>query len=334
MKSPVSEKEMPLQASLSKQNFRKEDFDYVHLSFYCEESGEYFTTTDLDDFNENQVCNHYRAKYSIPFVEELILFRKTYGLSASKMSKILGLGINGYRNYEQGEIPSLSNSNLIRTVMNNPCGFRSLVEECSTISSKEKSKLLNKIQSVEEQQQNGSRQTILKFLIPDRKPTTVTGFRKPNSDKLFHMILFFSQRMAPSITRMNKLLFYTDFNHFKQTGFSISGSVYRALEQGPALDNFRSIYEYLETENCIEISYEEFEIGVMVPRIQPGTSLKFNGDLFDEKELLHMELIAEKFKGFTATQLKDFSHLEKAWVECIENRSIIDYCYALSLNLN
>jgi uncharacterized phage-associated protein len=140
--------------------------------------------------------------------------------------------------------------------------------------------------------------------------------------------------MAPSITRMNKLLFYTDFNHFKQTGFSISGSVYRALEQGPALDNFRSIYEYLETENCIEISYEEFEIGVMVPRIQPGTSLKFNGDLFDEKELLHMELIAEKFKGFTATQLKDFSHLEKAWVECIENRSIIDYCYALSLNLN
>jgi hypothetical protein len=58
------------------------------------------------------------------------------------------------------------------------------------------------------------------------------------------MVVFFTESMQPWKTKMNKLLFYSDFLMFKQTGFSISGIQYRAIPMVGS-DNFNSIYEYL-----------------------------------------------------------------------------------------
>lgn len=44
--------------------------------------------------------------------------RKRYGISAQKMSLLLGIGINQYRLYEQGEVPSVSNGRMIRLISN------------------------------------------------------------------------------------------------------------------------------------------------------------------------------------------------------------------------
>lgn len=128
MKSPITGKEMRLHEEKSKLVFRKEEFEYNHRCYYCADSGETFTTTELDAFNLNQVYNKYREKHNIPFPEQIQGLREKYNLSAARMSKILGFGVNSYRNYESGEVPSISNANLINTILKSPGKLEHLVE--------------------------------------------------------------------------------------------------------------------------------------------------------------------------------------------------------------
>ncbi len=53
------------------------------------------------------------------------------------MSEILGLGINSYRNYENGEIPSQSNGNMIQ-LMRDPRKFKSVVEISQVLNGSKK----------------------------------------------------------------------------------------------------------------------------------------------------------------------------------------------------
>lgn len=116
MKSPITDKEMKLTKERRSMDFRKETFEIVFHFYRCEDSGEQFTSTSLDEVNMNQVYNQYRDKFNIPFPDEIIRIREKYGLSAVKMSEILGFGVNSYRQYEAGEMPSIANAKMIQMV--------------------------------------------------------------------------------------------------------------------------------------------------------------------------------------------------------------------------
>ena len=74
--------------------YRGEEYPCVVTLFQDEDGGEPFTTTESDTVWFNQVTNQYRAKYGIPYTDEIIALREKYGLSATKMSAILGFGVN------------------------------------------------------------------------------------------------------------------------------------------------------------------------------------------------------------------------------------------------
>ena len=128
MKSPFTGNEVILIKEKKHLIFRKEEFTYTHHSYLCVDSEESFTDTELDTLNLNQVYNQYLDKYNLPFPEEIISIRKKYNLPANKMSLSLGFGVNTYRNYENGEVPSLANAKLIQ-LAKNPKSFKLLVEE-------------------------------------------------------------------------------------------------------------------------------------------------------------------------------------------------------------
>ena len=114
MKSPITGKEMKLIKERRSMHFRKEEFEVVFHYYKCEDSGEQFTTTSMDEVNMNQVYNQYRDRFNIPFPDEITRIREKYGLPANKMSEVLGFGVNTYRQYEAGEIPSIANAKLIQ----------------------------------------------------------------------------------------------------------------------------------------------------------------------------------------------------------------------------
>ncbi len=116
MKSPFTGNEMSLLIENTHLKFRKEEIPVQYHYYECSETKERFTTTELDNLNLTQVYNTYRTIHNLPFPDEIKKIREYYNLPASKMSEILGFGINTYRNYENGEIPSDSHARLIQLI--------------------------------------------------------------------------------------------------------------------------------------------------------------------------------------------------------------------------
>ena len=118
LKSPVTGREMKVMVKKDWIDFRKERFNILFHYYEDEGSDEVFTDEELDTLNLNQAYNQYREKYRIPFPDAIRSIREKYGLSAAKMSEVLGFGTNIYRQYEAGEVPSISNARLIDNIEN------------------------------------------------------------------------------------------------------------------------------------------------------------------------------------------------------------------------
>lgn len=126
--------------------FRGEKYTYEHINYRCEETGIEFTTDEMDFENLERVYVQYRTKYGIPSPAEIKETRELYGLSASKMSEILGLGANQYRLYEDGVMPSEAIGKMLQSIRT-PAVFLGYVENSKgQMSAKEYEKLSQKIQ--------------------------------------------------------------------------------------------------------------------------------------------------------------------------------------------
>jgi putative zinc finger/helix-turn-helix YgiT family protein len=332
MKSPITGNEMKLTKERRSMDFRKETFEIVFHYYKCEDSGEQFTTTALDEVNMNQVYNQYRDKFNIPFPNEIIRIREKYGLSAAKMSEILGFGVNSYRHYEAGEMPSVANAKLIQ-MADDPKRFMDMVELCGTLDEKAKTKLIQKAQLLaDEKKRNIFNLNFKEYLLGNHLADIYSGYRNPNFEKFTEMVVYFSDRLSPFKTKMNKLLFYADFLMFKQSCFSISGVRYKAIDMGPVPNNFQSIFEYLANKHEIDIYTTEFPNGYTGEQFKARKDRKFNAELFTENELETIEKVAKVFKETSTNDIIELSHLEEAWKKNAKGKSVISYEYAFELN--
>ena len=332
MKSPITGLEMKLTKEQRSMIFRKETFDIVFHYYQCEDSGEQFTSAALDELNMNQVYNQYRDKFNIPFPDEINNIRSKYGLSASKMSEILGFGVNSYRQYEAGEIPSVANAKLIQMV-DDPQNFMEMTALCGTLDEKARVKYIQKaIFLAEEKKRNIFNINFKEYLLGNHLADKYSGYRNPNFEKITEMVVYFSDKLSPFKTKMNKLLFYADFLMFKQSCFSISGMRYKAIEMGPVPINFQSIFEYLANKNEIDIFTTEFPQGYIGEQFKAKNDRPFRVELFSENELNVLEKVANVFKPTSTNQIIEISHLEEAWKKNEKNKSVISYEYAFDLN--
>ncbi|MDP4580857.1 MAG: DUF4065 domain-containing protein [Saprospiraceae bacterium] len=332
MKSPITGLEMKLTKEQRSMIFRKETFDIVFHYYQCEDSGEQFTSAALDELNMNQVYNQYRDKFNIPFPDEINNIRSKYGLSASKMSEILGFGVNSYRQYEAGEIPSIANAKLIQ-IVDDPQNFMEMTALCGTLDEKARVKYIQKaIFLAEEKKRNIFNINFKEYLLGKHLADIYSGYRNPNFEKITEMVVYFSDKLSPFKTKMNKLLFYADFLMFKQSCFSISGMRYKAIEMGPVPINFQSIFEYLANKDEIDIFTTEFPQGYIGEQFKAKNGRPFRVELFSENELNVLEKVANVFKPTSTNQIIEISHLEEAWKKNEKNKSVISYEYAFDLN--
>jgi len=328
MKSPYTGKEMKLVKENRQMEFRKEKFNIIFHYYLCEDTHEQFTDIDLDELNINQLYNQYRDLYNIPFQDEIISIRKKYNLSSAKMSQILGFGPNGYRLYESGEIPSLSNAKLIQ-MANDPNDFIKLLNMCDKIEQNEKNKIIEDIKHlINKEEDSLFEREYIDYLFGSEYPSFMTGYKKPSFEKISNMVAYFAKRLSPFKTKMNKLLFYSDFLMYSKTCFSISGLKYQAIQRGPVPINFQSLYDFLYNKNIIKINTVDF--GEYYGE-QIINSIDFDDDLFSINELQILDFVVEKFENINSTQISDLSHMEKAWIENVEDKDFINYNYSFEL---
>ena len=333
MKSPITGKEMTLQNEKSILVFRKEEFEYNHKSYFCEDSGESFTTTELDEFNLNQVYNKYRDKHNVPFAEEIREFREKYSFSYADITKILGLGVNSYSNYEKGEVPSLANAALLKAIINSLGTLKGLIKSNNEISESQREKFLKNIGKVKKEEElNKRKQELIDYVFDyNFLPDNFSGYKKPNFDKLVEMVVYFTENVRVTPTKMNKLLFYSDFLHYKLTGVSISGTRYFAHTHGPVPKKFRTLFDYLSDQQIVDLISVQYPSGLVGEEFIKIPSKAFKSELFDKVEIDILDEIILKFKKYNAKEIRELSHEEKAWIDNEKSKGLIDYNYSFEL---
>lgn len=112
-KSPFTGGVVELLTEEATTTFRNERYSYTRYYYRCVDTGRTYTDNELDDKSLDQVYDQYRNRHGIPSKSEIKKIRELYGLSALAMSKILGLGDNQYRLYEDGAMPAVSVGKLI-----------------------------------------------------------------------------------------------------------------------------------------------------------------------------------------------------------------------------
>lgn len=333
MRSPITGKEMKLVVIKDKLEFRKESFEIDHHHYLCEESGEVFTDEALDELNLLQAQNQYRERYNIPFPDDIRRLRESFGLSAAKMSEVLGFGANGYRQYEAGEVPSMSNARLL-ALAKDPSEFRKLVMLSNTYEGRIPDALMEIIQALVEKQKSFFSNDLNRYLMQgfhNETPNSLTGYRTPSLEKFVEMVVYFTEAVRPWKTKLNKLLFYADFLHYKWTCFGITGATYVAINMGPVPNNFNSLFEYAAVNDDVDITYQEFANGGIGEVFSPFGNRRFNAQLFEETELKAMNAVATTFKDASTREMIAWSHEEQGWIENFPTKGKIKYSHAFAL---
>lgn len=200
---------------------------------------------------------------------------------------------------------------------------------------KELHKIRTRIEHLIEEEQE-SDETLLKQLLSLNRqhPDVFSGYREIKLNKFLHMILFFAETVQPMKTKLNKLLFYADFLNYKKTGFSISGSRYVAINLGPVPNDYDTLFEFFLRNKLIDVEYVQFEnrdnIGEKFIR-NPDRS--FEQELFNEKEMSSLQLVADHFKAMSTHELIELSHNEKAWKVKEKTKSFLEYDDAFELSI-
>ena len=309
MKSPFTGKEMKRVYEKRTWNFRGEQYDYIHIAWFCEDSGEQFTDDDSDTAGFVQVTNQYRAKYGIPYTDEIIAVRKRYGISAAKMSLILGIGVNQYRLYEQGEVPNVSNGRMIRTIMNPKVMLEMVESSKNELSVSEYDKITGKVQTVianseaYKMEQYENRRIFNTLRGPDN------GYAPLSLNRLKNIMLYVLNRCDDVwCTKMNKLLFYIDFVSYRERGMAMTGLSYRAIDFGPVPERWDRVYsEFPEVKQELR-QVGDFEGCVL------NTSVNADTSLFMDEELDVLDAICTHFGRMTSREISLISHNEDAWL--------------------
>ena len=326
MKSPFTGKEMNLVSEKRIWKFRGEEYEYIHTSWLCPDTGERFTTDEMDDVAFVQVTNQYRAKYGIPFTDEIIAVREKYDVSAAKMSLILGMGTNQWRLYETGEVPSVSNGRMIRSIKD-PQVFEGYVHSSKNLlEEKEYQVLLSKIAKCSPINEDDYPEQYGLPKVFQCERGAENGYARQSLMHLKNILLYIlNQTGEVFCTKMNKLLFYADFLSYRRYGVAMTGLSYRAIDFGPVPERWDRVYSYFE-----EIIQEPRSFGDKEGNVLMAVG-KAEGDWLTSEEKSILDEVCARFISCTSSEMTRLSHEEDAWCENVEGHRRIPFDTAFKI---
>lgn len=140
------------------------------------------------------------------------------------------------------------------------------------------------------------------------------GAQYDSVDKSYEMILYIAEkfRNAPryGMTKLWKVLFWSDFRHYQRTGQAITRRDYIKLPNGPVPDRSDSIIETLETRRLIQVVHRPAGSGTqrrVVALRAPNMAV-----LTDDEWASVDAAIADNF-DLNADEVSDLSHEFIGW---------------------
>jgi uncharacterized phage-associated protein len=112
-------------------------------------------------------------------------------------------------------------------------------------------------------------------------------------------------------TKLNKILYYSDFAAYRRLGRSITGDVYQNLPNGPAPRHLLAVFATLERSGAID--HERRSVG---PYIQKRVVAKRPPDesVLTEEELRIVDEVLDALWLMSAGDVTQLSHQEFGWM--------------------
>lgn len=259
------------------------------------------------------------------FADRLKLFRRnSLQLTQAQFALLVGMGVASINRYENGAPPSPAHTEYLNSVTN-PEVLKSM------LSGKEKllgvethGRLLKWVKNA----MNASSLEATEQLLQQEKDKNLTGNRQFELERLKQMVIFFTQT-GEWKTKLNKLLFYTDFLAYRILKKSISGTRYVKGHYGPIPDRQEQIYAGLLDGDVIT-EREEYVGPDGVPSVKLVATSSVPPSLFTYQEKQILRAVKNIFASMNASEIADYSHEEAAYKEPRLGEAI-SYSYASKL---
>lgn len=324
---PNCEKETELELVRTREmvEVRGEPIEVNAEFFKCTECGAEFENTRGPD-SLALAYREYRHRHEMLQPEQIRDWRKQYGLTQKELGQLLGWGGVTLSRYENGALQVEAHEKILRLAME-PHNLMTLIEETSeAIPENKRTRLLEELRVADDEACSFER--LFEERFGHYPPDEFSGFRKLDIRKLFNVILFFCDG-GQLKTKLNKLLFYADFKHFKEHTISITGARYYHLQYGPVPDDYDYYFAELERArllNIVEEAYGEYT------GFKCLTRNKLDLNIFEQSELDSLVEVKEYFKNFGSARIMAFSHEEIGYMSTNEGDPI-SYLYAQNLRI-
>ncbi|OHE63637.1 MAG: hypothetical protein A2Z99_03180 [Treponema sp. GWB1_62_6] len=284
----------------------------------CTVCGEEFADAESMDRTLQAAYAGYRHKLGILSPDEIRAIRARYGVSQKAFGLILGFGELTINSYESGSLPTEANNNLIKLVRH-PETFKELFgSNKDKIGPTQRKRIETALTCAEASAKKPEcvAERAPGYGCEEPRASEFTGFMQPDKKKLFRLIvavLFLSGAKLYK-TQINKLLFYSEFAHFRDRTVPISGWPFAAIDYGPVPDDFQILLGEGEKEGFFRSEPDSTQLGELfsiAEGVNPGTIT----DSFSDAELATIKTVVAKLGRKSASELTRLSHAERAWKE-------------------
>lgn len=267
----------------------------------------------LDSENLNKAYEEYRKRHHILKPDDIKEIREKYGLSQRTLGKVLGWGEITIHRYESGAIPDPSHHKILK-LLDDPQIVKTLVAEAKELIPKATfQRIMDKINVAIEEKNADDFFNKFEAKFKYVQVTIESGYKQFDLKKFCHIVLFFAQNVQQLwLTKLNKLMFYTDFTYFKEYTVSLSGVKYLKFEHGPVPEEYETLLWVLQDAGYIR---KVPDIAGQYNGMVVEALAEFDRDLFTQNEIEVMESVLTKYGETTASFIRGKSHEEQGWIK-------------------
>ena len=154
-------------------------------------------------------------------------------------------------------------------------------------------------------------------------------------EKLINVMVYFAQNTQKcGKVKLFKLMYFLDFEHYKQIGRSVTGLDYYAWPMGPVPVDLYAEFDVPAPDmlNCVQFEPIPVKNGLML-FIQPIA--EFDNRYFSKRELRLMADLATQYFETSAEDIIEASHLEhqpwqRVYIQEGKKQQLIPYEYVLT----
>lgn len=299
----------------------------------CKECHQDLYVNEIEEKNNERIYELYREKANIIKPQDIIDLRGKYDISQRELTAILGFGKMTINRYERGGVPTKSQSDYIKLLIDNNDKFIEKVKEAyknNNINEKTYEKIVSKElnNNITKKEVQDNIRKYLKFVL-NRKPDIYNGYKTLDIEKIENIISYIASKVKNlTITSLNKYLWYIDMLSFNQRSIAITGLTYQNQKFGPTI-----VDEKYDEISLLDEKYTrediETENGNTTKIISNGN---YNLDKISDTERKIIDTIIKILKNKSVTDISELSHKEEGWKKT-KRFERISFEYAMKLNI-